>query len=192
MTKTIFTVLTLLMCIVLIPLKVLGQSESVTVPSTRITTYDIYGTTCDIEGDTTDGSRIKLDHNLRFSVLERKNVSGTEYYLIKVWNLAKPDTILWLKSQKKALEYKKFQDKFRKKDTDLHYVLVEKDQIESRTEEFTQYSKRMVPVAGPLLIPVKLRKDPFDFNSDISFGAAIGFTHRTSKQVENNRVYYLY
>jgi len=46
-------------------------------------------------------------------------------------------------------------------------------------------------VAGPLIVPVKIRLKPFDFTSDVSFGAAIGVVGRFSRVVESNKYTFL-
>jgi hypothetical protein len=69
------------------------------------------------------------------------------------------------------------------------YVLVQAHELEAMSQPL--YSKRFEPVAGPLVIPLKLRFEPFDFGTDVSFGAAVGTTIRTSRRVESNRLYFL-
>lgn len=179
-----------------------AQSSGVPYPSDRQSTYELYGYRSNIKGET-NGELVIVDPNIRFSIIDEIIRDSTKFYLIRIWNKKLPKESA---STEKKAEYQLFQAKYLPdsiggsgKSSELpknqleqklfNYILVESSLIEKNTIQL--YSKRFEPVAGPLVIPVKLRSSPFDFSTDISFGAAVGSAVRTSRQVENNRLYFL-
>jgi len=153
------------------------SKDDVSVPSYRISTTAIYGTPCDIKGITGLATDIIIDAKIRFTVLFEIEEGNKDYYIIQVWQ-----------AHNKADATKKtaFDAKYRGT-TGTSYLKVQANILASNTTDFKLYSVRMQPVAGPLIIPVKLRMNPFEFTSDVSFGAAVGGSGRFSKYQDDNK-----